>query len=491
MTRSAESPRDNAAQVAPSHPEDKALVAVRRRATFLIGALLWAAAGGSILLALGSVSVALNVVLSTSEQLRRVLGLEPPITGPDWYLLAVFTLIVSVPIIAMGALWRWYARIWRRRLNDVWQDSPDRRTYSRLRPVPLTANAKEKQERAAYLAALLASPGWQVWWSTSQRNQLDHLLIRQGGVSESVSDAQYRQTAEQVLRRIEDDIAERAIAVGLIVGLGPSRGLDRLTIISAALEIQLYVLSRLGKRPSFSTWMELLKRTGASLLINAYLNREDYLVLSLAIKKIAMGLEAAAELGEEASEYLGDLDVSEAVDEALESSGGVVRLAGTIMSFGVSTVAPASLAVGATAARQVAQVIDEVGNQLLQGVLAGAVLYYHGMAIAAETLALDSEHRNSPGMYRTPWQGATKTAVVAGQLLRGHVKQYRAAHRERRTRALRLATRYLPRRKMPGQEERPVVTGPLPAPPSLSKRRRSFKSPWNGRRRAKVDEQGA
>ena len=48
--------------------------------------------------------------------------------------------------------------------------------------------------------------------------------------------------------------------------------------------------------------------------------------------------------------------------------------------------------------KQIAEVIENVGDDLLQGVLAGGVIYHHGMAIAADVLALDKVHRRSPEM---------------------------------------------------------------------------------------------
>ena len=54
----------------------------------------------------------------------------------------------------------------------------------------------------------------------------------------------------------------------------------------------------------------------------------------------------------------------------------------------------------------------DAGDELSQGALAGGVFYFHGMTIAADTLSLDSRHRQSSEMTPTPLDGAMKTALV-------------------------------------------------------------------------------
>src|SRR5207302_818004 len=65
---------------------------------------------------------------------------------------------------------------------------------------------------------------------------------------------------------------------------------------AAALEIQLHVLTRLGKRPSLALWNQMLTRTMSSLFVNAYLNQSESLALKIAIKKMGMGLELASDM---------------------------------------------------------------------------------------------------------------------------------------------------------------------------------------------------
>jgi hypothetical protein len=53
------------------------------------------------------------------------------------------------------------------------------------------------------------------------------------------------------LRAVADasERGERAVATGLIVGVSHRRFIDLFTIFAATLELQLHMLSRLGKRP--------------------------------------------------------------------------------------------------------------------------------------------------------------------------------------------------------------------------------------------------
>ena len=42
--------------------------------------------------------------------------------------------------------------------------------------------------------------------------------------------------------------------------------------------------------------------------------------------------------------------------------------------------------------------VERTGVEILEGVLAGGVLYYHGMALAADCLALDCQHERQPAV---------------------------------------------------------------------------------------------
>ena len=224
-----------------------------------------------------------------------------------------------------------------------------------------------------------------------------------------------------MLCSVEADIAQRAVTVGLVIGLNRNPLLDTLSIAAAAFELQLHVLTRLGKRPSAGTWVEMLKRTSASLFLNNYISRDDALYLNLAIRKAALGLEMASDAVQEASGALADIDW----DEVL---GGVsVPGISAVTSF-----ATMGMSVGAFGLRQLGSFIEATSNDLLQGVLAGGILYYHGMALAADCLALDEEHRRSPEMTRTIGQAMNVACAPAGRLLRDQVRRMREFLRERR-----------------------------------------------------------
>jgi hypothetical protein len=164
--------------------------------------------------------------------------------------------------------------------------------------------------------------------------------------------------------------------------------------------------------------MELFKRAGASIFLNTYVTREDALYLNLAIRKAALGLEVASDAFQNS---LADIDLDEVLGHT--SIPGLTELAHAA-SFGMS--------VGASGLRYIGNFIEHAANDLLQGVMAAGILYYHGMALAAECLALDEEHRRSPEMTRTISEAMAMACAPAGQLLRKQVRDMRSFLRERR-----------------------------------------------------------
>lgn len=409
--------------------QDATLAAVRRRGAFLATALLLAAAAGGLIVTAGYVALGANAAMDFAERARGTLGLEVPAEGPDWYLIAVIAALVIVPLLFLLWLLRWYRGIWNRRTAAVWVRRGDRRRYSRMRRLRRKANGRETKARTAYLNALLASPGWA---GTSRFDVND---------GTQPAEAKYRATAERILREVEDDVAERAIATGLVVGVGPQR-FDRLTIVTAALEMQLYVLSMLGKKPSLAAWREIVTRTSASLFLNTYLNGEDTFALDFAIRKAAIGLNWAGDATEGLADDVGGSNDGEGIGEFLgEFVGGLPVVGGVARST-----ASLALGVGAAGMQAVGTVIEEAGEELVQGALAGGILYYHGMAIAADVLALDEEHRRSPEMTRTAKQGAMRVAGVAGQMLRDQVRRYRGAYRQKNQAPLRAVMNRVPGR---------------------------------------------
>src|SRR5206468_5476138 len=78
-----------------------------------------------------------------------------------------------------------------------------------------------------------------------------------------------------------------------------------------------------------------------------------------------------------------------------------------------------------------------VGDELTQGTVAAGILYYHGIALASDTLAVDAAHRASPAMNRNFRDAVWKMGEIAGSILRDLVRQRRIAFRDRRSQIVR------------------------------------------------------
>ncbi len=352
---------------------DSPLVDLRRRGQFLIGMLLWAGAAGIFVVASGYVLIVYHYAISLAERLRAALGFAPPPHGPDWFLLLVLSLGPCIVLLLLLSAAAWYRRMWLRRVAVIWTDARQQRRFSRWRPIPPHGFAEKRAERENYVEALLGTPIWSA-------RAIPKIPLAGG------------ERAELMLEDLEKDIAERALATGLTVGVSQSRVIDLFTIFAAALELQLHVLSRLGKRPSARAWRLLIQRCGASMFINSYLNRQDSLALNLMIKKAGMGLKAGGDLMEATAQHLSDSDFD--LDEALNlQHGGVLGMA----TKGIELGATMALTVGQVGLHVLGTLIESVGDELTQGALAAGILYYHGMTLAADTLALDAAHRASRG----------------------------------------------------------------------------------------------
>jgi hypothetical protein len=389
---------------------------VRARGTFLLQATFLVLAAGFVVVAAGGLAWLVLGSMTFAERGRSALGITSPAQGSiDWLLLGASAAAPALVLLAVLVAWRGYVKVWKRRLVEVWPVRSDRSRYSRWRRLPMRASKVQQERQRGYLAALLASPPW--------RSAAEEM--------EDAAGADYPEEAAVVLSHLEKDIAERAITTGLIVGISRHRVLDLLTIALATFEMQLHVLSLLGKRPAWYTWGQLIERCFASLFVNTYLNRGEAVQLNLAIKKLGLGVEMAGELTDEAAEHLSDLDLD--FDELLSGvSGGLL---GTLVEKGI-TVATVGLTVGSVGLQQMGRLVDTLSDELLQGTLAGGILYYHGMALAADVLALDQAHRASPEMSRTFLQGAWGVVRTAGLVLRSAVQEQRRILREKRKQVL-------------------------------------------------------
>jgi hypothetical protein len=382
--------------------EDPTLTSVRRRSVGYLGYLFWVLVVLCLLWMANMLGALVERWVAMLHGVRRAAGFVPPAAGPDYWILTGVAVLIVIAVIALAAAYSAYRSAWNRRLAATW-GGPVPARFLRLRRLRALATPSELRARPGYLTALASSPEW-------ARTPLP-----------AVPSDSYKAAAEQMLRTIEPDIAHRAVTAGLIIGLNRNAILDSLTIAAAAFELQLHVLTRLGKRPTLRVWIELLKRTGASLFLNSYVSRDDALYLNLAIRKAALGLEFASDSIDHAASAMADVDW----DEVL---GGVsVPGLSAVTSF-----ATMSMSIGAFGLRQLGSFIEATANDLLQGVLAGGILYYHGMALAAECLALDEEHRRSPEMTRTIGQAMAIACTPAGRLLRDQVRRMREFLRERR-----------------------------------------------------------
>jgi hypothetical protein len=398
--------------------DSPALEGLRRRGFFLISALLWAAAAGMVIVISGYALILYNYAIALAERVRWSFGLAPPLHGPDWLMLAVLASGPAVCIACVAALWIWYQRVWSRKVQAMWPDARDRSRYSRWQALPVRASIEDKDRHSEYLSALTTSEFWAEY--------------RDSANPAPNSEAQ----AEWLLSDLEKDIAERALTIGLTVGISRNRYVDLFTIFAAALELQLHVLSRLGKRPSWHAWRLLIQRCGASLFINSYLNRQDSLALNLMIKKAGMGLYAAGDLMEGAATHLSESDMD--LDEAFNlSHPGLIGMATKSLELGATL----ALTVGQVGLHVLGNLIESVGDELAQGALAAGIIYYHGISLASDTLAVDLKHRRSPAMTRNFREGVWKMGEIAGSILRDFVRQRRNAFREKRGRMVRTLPR--------------------------------------------------
>ncbi len=395
-----------------SASDSPALESLRRRGQFLISGLLWAAAAGLLVVLSGYVLILYNYGVALVERFRLSLGFAAPTSGPDWFMIAV---LISAPALALVCLIlfaAWYKRLWLRKVRLAWPARQDRAKYSQWQAPPHSVTAAHRKLRSEYLAALLKSDLW---------NKRD--LPKAEG---------YEIQAEWLLADLEKDIAERALTTGLTVGISSNRYIDLFTIFVAALELQLHVLSRLGKRPSWHAWRLLIQRCGASLFINSYLNRQDSLALNLMIKKAGMGMQATGDLMENAAHHISQSDFD--LDEALNlQHSGFLGMATKSLELSATM----ALTVGQVGLHVLGNVIESVGDELTQGAIAAGIIYYHGIALASDTLALDHIHRQSPAMNRSIRDGVWKMGEIAGSILRDLVRQRRSSFRDKRRQIVR------------------------------------------------------
>lgn len=432
------------------HDPQVTIVAVRRRGVFLFDAVLFALAAAGLLLVLRVCFDLEAFFVNEASRLRSAIGLTAPIGRPDWYIITAMGLAPGFGIVVLVAGFIWYRRVWSRKLRQVWGQSAAARKLARIQPIPehcpVMRSCTHCELKIRYLRELLKSDIWSDRWP-----KLKKAAKVEDQLASTLSLDQYRAVSGSVFGWLEGEIVERAIATGLLVGVGRSRWFDSLTIAASSLEMQMFVLSTLGKRPGLRLWLRMLHRCSASLFVNAYLSREDVFALNLLIKKTAWGLHTAAASAQWASEHAASMidhhadtahehaialmDHSQPFDHHFDSSdidadevhhalGGVTKLVSEGLLF--------SLSVGSVALNQIAAFVEHWSNALLQGAIAGGILYWHGCDLAAEVLAIDREHRRSAAFERTVSDCARRMAKEAGEILKVATRQLRSMYRERR-----------------------------------------------------------
>ena len=360
--------------------------------------------------------------LNLLESIRAALGIHSSGGGPDWWLCFGLGLALALPAAVASQLYRKYTRYWCHRLQGFWQTRKLPRC-AKIEPLKDRLDEGDLRRKAEYLRALRQAEFWR------ERDIPDP-----GETRESCERA-----AEAVLAQLEKHISRRAIELGLVVGVSSSRLIDRFAIAAAALEIQLEVMTRLGKQPSLAAWKQTINRAAASLMLNTFLTTDQWYGLRNEIRALGMGLEQAADWGEHAlnaiGDHLRDIDWDDVLDhmpkEPVVDVKAILQVAGTV-GAGMVTV-------GAAGLRQMGNFIERAGDELAQGAVAGGVLYFHGMELAAECLALDKGHKQSAAMTRMFSQCLAESARAAGGMLRDGVRELRSVLRKRRRMAAKLA----------------------------------------------------
>ncbi len=274
--------------------EDPAGLESVRSRTLLYGSyIIWAISAALALIAFNAYVSAVQSWMGAAERVRGLFGFTLAPHSPDWWLIGAGLVAVAVPVAGGLALYTLYRRAWRRRLNQLWGPAGGG-VFERIRILPSSADELHAGRCCEYLNGLLAAGRW-----------------GDSGITLAERNAEcYRAASERVLAEIERDIAQRAWSLGLVVGLSRKSWIDSLAIAAAAIELQLHVLTSLGKRPSVAMWMHVWKRAASSLFINWYLNGEQSLTFRLMIRKIGFGLQASAQIVEQAADALSHWDAA-------------------------------------------------------------------------------------------------------------------------------------------------------------------------------------
>jgi hypothetical protein len=369
--------------------------------------LIFGAVGGSLVL-FGYGVFTLNYALELSSKIKNILGYKVTSGQIDMIGASVIGTFIFIPIILTLICYLKYQASWNKKAMGIWGDRSLCKKHSRLPSFSDLFSVEQRSTQEQYLIELANTTAWKAELSKGNVTDFNKTNL----------------LAEELLRSIEKDIAERAITTGLIIGISSSRLIDNITIIITSLEIQMHVLSKLGRKPSIGVWYELLVRAGSSLFITDYLNRNDTFALTMTTKTIAAGMSYTASIL--------DSDAAEEINEGLfdyaeeflnrfatgDISGAIVNSVLTTSELATN----GAMSIGSEGLNLMSRLVEKHGDDLLQGVLSGGMLYYHGMSIAADSLAIDKQHRCSPRMSRTPFACMNIIAQTAGIILLGYIR---------------------------------------------------------------------
>jgi len=432
---------------------DDVIAKVRQRGAFLFSAIALAIACGGLLLAVRILTSLEEYVFTEAMRVRTVVGVAAPVGSPDWYAIAVLCLVPLLVMIALAAAFQWQQRAVHRQTRAIWGSSRELRKLARIGPIPEQCSpgtaCRHCERKQQYLTRLLGSRRWEGSPVATLADDLN---------THTASSSQYIQRANALFAELRKEIAERAFTCGLLVGVGRNRWFDALTIAASSYEMQLFVLNSLGKRPGVKEWWRLVRSSTASLFVNAYLNRQDVFLLNLIIKQSAWGLQTIAGVSDYAAMHMREgiehhvdnlqshvqpvhenmntlrdhgvqFDASDLdVDELHHGMNGVLKLTAEVAAFSFST--------GAVALNQIAGFVEHHSAEMVQGVLAGGILYWHGCDLAGDILAINQNHRQSVELRVTVFGCTQEAAKRAGVMLQAATRGMRSIYRDRRMRIM-------------------------------------------------------
>lgn len=363
---------------APSTPQ-RLLGRVARQRGRIIGRVVDLIAAAGLALTVGALAVAVQAVLQIAERLRTALGFTAPSGGVDAYIVVVCVLLGGTAVALVIGL----GRVIRHRFGA--------RAAAILGPgaTPIwTRRLRSGPQRRRWLQDLLASPGWEpkvVAWRAE--GTLPAVLS---------DDAAYRAAATLVAGELRQRLGERALATGLAVAVVRNPIADAAATVAGSAEIQIDALATLGLRPTLAGWWRLVRTASTALVAATYLDVEDRLELELAVRAAVLGLNSTADAIAAAGDALED-DLADLLGESLDGMGGAASAA-------VAAVTGASLGVTSSGVRQLAAFTDEIGAQVVEGLVVSSLLLHHGMSVTADALGLDAEHHASllPSAGRVP-----------------------------------------------------------------------------------------